>query len=224
MKFFIKGSRLIAKGTQEVLISPPEGTVFDFIPGQYIELELIEPKYRDDRGNSRTFSIASASHEKDLAVAFRMSDSAFKKSLMETQRGKEVLAQGPFGLFTVSKNQREPLLFIAGGIGITPFISILRSSAVGGDYPPITLLYANREQELAAYHSELVSLSEKHFWFSYIPHIGMLDEGAIKKAGANDASLIYLAGPSGMVAGAIGLLQNTGISRGKILAEEFTGY
>jgi ferredoxin-NADP reductase len=116
----------IAEGTMAFHFEKPPH--FDFKPGQSADLTLSDPPETDAEGNTRTFSIASPSFENQLIFATRMRDTAFKRSLKKIPLGTEVKIDSPMGSFTLHKNSSKPAVFLAGGIGITPFISIVRQA------------------------------------------------------------------------------------------------
>ena len=93
--------------------------------GQFIDMTLLNPSETDAEGNARTFSIASGPHEKDLMVTTRIRNTAFKRVLKTLPIGTTVRIDGPFGDLTLPHNTGRALVFLAGGIGITPFRSML---------------------------------------------------------------------------------------------------
>ena len=101
---------------------------FDFKPGQSADLTLLNPSETDSEANVRTFSIASAPFEDQLMFATRMRDTAFKRSLKKMPLGTAVKMDAAIGSFTLHKNSAKPAVFLAGGIGITPFSSIVRQA------------------------------------------------------------------------------------------------
>jgi len=101
---------------------------FDFKPGQSVDVTLLNPPETDAEGNVRTFSIASAPFEDQLRFATRMRDTAFKRSLKKMPLGTVVNMDSAMGSFTLHKNSAKPAVFLAGGIGITPFSSIVRQA------------------------------------------------------------------------------------------------
>ena len=130
----------VADGTTAFAFERPAG--FDFVAGQYLTVTLPDPLYDDPKGNLRTFSIASPPHETNhLLVATRMTGSPFKRSLAEAPLGAAVSIFGPAGDFTLPAVAATPLVFIAGGIGITPFRSMILTAAHGhvasSDHPSI---------------------------------------------------------------------------------------
>src|SRR5215475_2070492 len=117
----LKNKVELAKGTMGFYFDRPAG--FQFRAGQFGEWTLIDPPETDAEGNFRTFTIASAPAEEDLMIATRMRDSAFKRVLRSAPTGIEVELDGPFGSMVLHGDHRQPAVFLAGGIGITPFRS-----------------------------------------------------------------------------------------------------
>src|SRR5436305_11250499 len=112
----------VAQGTMAFYLARPDG--FEFRAGQSLDLTLVDPPETDGEGDTRTFSIASPPFEPELMIATRMRDTAFKRVLA---RGAETALRidGPAGSFTLHENAQRPAVFLAGGIGITPFLSII---------------------------------------------------------------------------------------------------
>lgn len=132
----------IARDTLCVSLEKPAG--FAFKAGQAIDLILLDPPETDAKGNRRAFSIVSAPHEREITVATRVRDSAFKRVLQRLAPGAKMQVEGPFGSLTLHGNRSRPAIFIAGGIGITPFVSILRQALYEALPQAMTLLYSNR--------------------------------------------------------------------------------
>lgn len=105
------------------------GREFSFTAGQYIRLRVPHLEFEDTRGPARLFSIATSPHDTKLTIVFRHTESGFKKTLIHTALGTELEVEGPWGAFTLPKSSERPLLCIAGGTGITPFLSMLRFAA-----------------------------------------------------------------------------------------------
>ena len=114
----LKSREEIAEGTMAFHLEKPAG--FQFQAGQYLDITLINPPETDSQGVVRTFSIASAPYENELLVATRMRNSAFKRVLATIPLRTELKLDGPMGSFTPQELAR-PAVFLAGGIGITPF-------------------------------------------------------------------------------------------------------
>src|SRR5437867_4061018 len=96
-----------------------EGRPFAFKPGQYVSLTLADPPYRDEKGTTRSFSIASSPGEPRLLIATRMTGSAFKRSLAEFSLGTLVSVSGPLGSFTLPQDVSKPAVLVAGRVGLT---------------------------------------------------------------------------------------------------------
>ena len=97
--------------------------------GQSLLLTLMDPPETDSEGNARTFTIASAPHEAELMIATRMRDTAFKRVLRAAPAGTPVTIDGPSGEMVLHDDAARPAVFLAGGIGITPFLAMARHAA-----------------------------------------------------------------------------------------------
>ncbi len=227
----------VADGTVAFAFERPAG--FNFSAGQYLTITLPDPLYNDEKGNSRTFSIASPPQEASrLVIATRMTGSALKRSLAEAPLGTPVSIFGPAGDFTLGPDP-TPVVFIAGGIGITPFRSMLLDAAARNLPHRITLIYSSRTPEGAPYHEELAGLARTHAAFHYVPTMTEADKSAQPWGGERRfvnadflhdhvgdmaAPIFYLAGPPGLVVAATKTVLEAGAAPAHILAEEFSGY
>jgi ferredoxin-NADP reductase len=227
----------VADGTLAFAFERPAG--FEFTAGQYLTLTLHDPLYTDEKGNSRTFSIASPPQDAGrLVIATRMTGSALKRSLAEAPLGTPVSIFGPAGNFTLGPDP-TPVVFIAGGIGITPFRSMLLDAAARGLPHRITLIYSNRLLEGAPFHEELTNLAKHHAAFAYVPTITEADKSPLPwdgerrfvnadflhdHVGDMTAPIFYLAGPPGLVVAATKTVLDAGADPAHLLSEEFSGY
>src|SRR5690348_15096885 len=150
----------IAESTTAFYLEKPPG--FLFKAGQYLDLTLLDPPEMDSAGAVRSLSIASAPYEDNLVVATRMRDSAFKRVIARVPLGTELKIEGPLGSFTLHKNAAKAAVFLAGGIGITPFRSILRQAAEEKSTHQLYLFYSNRRPEDAAFLNELWDLAQSN--------------------------------------------------------------
>src|SRR6202035_6017558 len=105
------------------LLEKPSGWAFK--AGQYLDMTLLDPPETDSEGNIRSFSIASAPHEETLMVATRMRDTAFKRVLRTMPLGTAVKIEGPCGDLILQNDGARTVVLLAGGIGITPFRSMV---------------------------------------------------------------------------------------------------
>jgi ferredoxin-NADP reductase len=231
----LSGREQVAEGTMAFRFEKPAR--FSFRPGQSIALELIDPPAGDGQ-NRRTFSLVSAPFESTLVVATRMRDSAFKRALKALSIGAVIRLQGPFGELTLGDAAR-PAVFIAGGIGITPFMSILRQAAKDQLSQRLLLLYSNRRPEDAAFLAELQQLEQRNKNFRLVATMTEMTKSARKWDGETsfiDADLVkrfvgdfaapiyYVVGPPAMVEAMQEVLSRAGVAEDNIRTEEFYGY
>ena len=132
----------VAEGTMAFYFSKPSG--FRHQAGQSLLLTLVNPPDTDGEGNGRTFTIASAPHESELMIATRMRDTAFKRVLKTAPMGTAVTIDGPNGEMVLHDDPTRPAVFLAGGIGITPFLAIARHAAKERLPHRLYLFYSNR--------------------------------------------------------------------------------
>src|SRR5712692_1601326 len=166
-----QGSRLlsrveVAEGTMAFHFEKP--SQFDFKPGQSADVTLPNPPETDSEGNTRTFSIASSPFENQLMFATRMRATAFKRSLKKVPLGTEVKIDSAMGSFTLHKNSAKPAVFLAGGIGITPFLSIVRQADHDRLLHKLYLFYSNRRPEDAPFLEALQMLEKSNPNFKLI--------------------------------------------------------
>ncbi len=233
----LKGREEIAEGTMAFHFEKPTG--FSFKPGQAIDVILVEPPTTDAQSARHTFSIVSAPFQDELVVATRMRDSAFKRALKSLPVGSPAKLEGPFGSLTLHNDRARPAVFIAGGIGITPFMSILRQAAKGQLPNRLLLLYSNRRPEDAAFLAELQQLEQQNKNFRLVATMtemskssrpwegetGLINEDLVKMVGSDlPAPIYYLAGPPAMVEGMRQTLNRASINDDDIRSEEFFGY
>ena len=132
----------VAEGTMAFHFEKPSG--FNFKAGQSADVTLTDPPETDAEGNTRTFSIASPPFENELVFTTRMRDTAFKRSLKKVPLNTDVKIGSAAGSFTLHKNPAKPAVFLAGGIGITPFLSIVRQADHDRLPHRLYLFYSNR--------------------------------------------------------------------------------
>jgi len=201
------------------------GKKIDFKPGQFFYIDLINPPYKDIKGNHRHFTIVNSPIESGIIeMTTRIRESAFKKSLFELAIGSEVEIDGPDGNFVLPDDASIPLVFITGGIGITPFISMLRFIQGNNLVYKVSLLYSNRNKKSTAFLKELESITKIN------PKIKLalttiIDLDFIKQYAPDwQKSVFMLSGPPVMVQAMRGELEKLGVDKRKIKFEEFVGY
>lgn len=235
VKLLNKGT--VAEGTMAFSFAKPGG--FDFKPGQSADLTLLNPQETDAEGNVRTFSIVSAPSENNLTFATRMRDTAFKRVLRNMSPGTELKLEGPMGSFNLHKNTAKPAVLLAGGIGITPFMSMVREAVRQKDPHQVYLFYSNRRPEDTAFLDELADLVKQDPNFHLIATMVEMDKSKQSwdgERGFIDAAMLkrhlpklngpiyYIAGPPAMVAAMRDMLASAGVDEDDIRAEDFAGY
>ena len=208
---------------------------FTFEAGQYLHYTLPHPD-PDDRGVSRYFTIASAPAERFVLLTTRFSTpgSSFKQALGRLEEGAVVEAAGPSGEFVYSDPER-PAVFIAGGVGITPFRSILVDLASRSSTSDITLLYANSTPDIPFHQlfddlaTQLPSLKVAYTVSQPGPDwrgsVGRIDERFIRAyAPLAREPLFYVAGPEAMVQSTTETLRAIGVGADRIREDFVPGY
>jgi ferredoxin-NADP reductase len=168
----------VAERTMAFQFEKPEG--FTFKAGQFIDMTLINPSQTDAEGNGRAFSIASAPDEGRLLVATRMRDTAFKRELASMPIGTHVKVEGPFGNLVLHNERTRAAVFLAGGIGITPFRSILLQIIHERLQYSVFCFFANRRPEDAPFLAELEALQERYlqrpYWITIVPTMSHMSQ------------------------------------------------
>jgi len=121
------GRTPVAEGTMAFQFEKPPDFVFK--AGQYIDLTLSGSQHGSSNGLTHTFSIASSPFDEELLVTTRMRNTVFKQALSFLPIGSGVKIEGPMGSFRLHNNTTGPAVFLAGGIGIAPFLSNRREAS-----------------------------------------------------------------------------------------------
>jgi ferredoxin-NADP reductase len=226
----------VAKGTLLVVFDLL-GEEVDFRPGQYFWVELPDRGYDDERGLRRHISVVTSPTERGvLGLCTRLRDSAFKKTLAELEIGDEVDVEPPKGDWALPEDTGPSYVFVAGGIGITVFHSMLRYIADTGAPYRVTLVYSNRDRESTAFLDELQK------WERTLPDFRMvltmtddpgwdgdsrrLDANVLRDLlGAELGAFTFLvAGPPAMVESVAGDLTGAGVPEEHVRGARFSGY
>ena len=148
------------------------GASYAFRAGQNAAFTLLDPPETDAAGNIRTLSVASSPNAStSLMVAMRMRKSAFKNSLKSLPLGAKLRVSSPMGSFTLHRDSSRPAVFLAGGIGITPVLSILAHATEQSLPHRIYLFYSNHDPEKAAFLSELQMWQKRNANFTFVPTV-----------------------------------------------------
>jgi len=236
MRATIKEKREVAKGTLLVLFDLG-GAELDYRPGQYFWVELLDPPHEDEKGARRHFTaVTSPSEQGVVGFCTRLRESAFKRSLAELPVGAEVDVEPPKGSFVLPEASEGPLVFLAGGIGITPFRSMLRFVADEQLPHRVTLVYSNRDRASAAFLEELeeiergsvdlrlvATMTEDESWPGERRRIDVAFLRDHLGAGLGEASYM-VAGPPGFTKAVTAELEQVGVDPERIASDSFSGY
>lgn len=215
-----------------IWLRPETGGNVDFQAGQYINLELPE-----DIGH-RAFSIANApstSEEIELNVRIVVGGKGTTYLHEQLKEGDILTLSGPYGRFFVKKTAQVPVIFMAGGSGLSSPRSMILDLLDEGFDLPITLVYGQRTQEELYYHDEFLELEKRHENFTYVPALsdepddsswqgfrGYVHDAAKEHFG-NDFSgnKAYLCGPPRMIDSCISTLMQGRLYERDIYTEKF---
>jgi len=223
-KFYVKKVKWETKDTFTLILR--HNQKFKFKAGQFCFLRL----NKDKLYARHPFTISSSPKEKDLQFTIKLKG-RFTKSASKLKEGEEVMVGGPFGIFTI-KDYSKNIVLIAGGVGITPFFSIIKYHMHMNKSQNILLLYGSRTKEDIIFKKELDDISKKWFMKKYIlsenesyPKIcesSYIDKILIKKHVNNiKSALFYICGPEQMKNCVKKALAELGVKKNNIIIEDF---
>jgi ferredoxin-NADP reductase len=235
MRATVKEKREVAEGTLLVLFDI-DGHEVDFQPGQYFWVELLDPPYEDEKGPRRHITVVTSPTERGvLGLCTRLRDSAFKRSLVELEVGDPVDVEEPKGTFVLPENTGADYVFIAGGIGITVFRSMLRYVADRGLPYNVTLVYSNRNRAGAPFLDEIeeleqripglrvvLTMTDEPEWEGETRHV----DAEVLRDHLGDLTryTFLVAGPPAMVESVVDKLKDAGVPEERLLFDRFSGY
>jgi len=201
--------------------------------GQFIELTLPHNN-SDNRGIKRWFTLSSSPSQPLLSITTKITSnkgSTFKQALQALIVGDELTMSDAIGDFVLPKQEQTPLIFVAAGIGITPFHSMLQWLIDSGEQRPIKIVYAVRSEgeivfldtfRQAKQHVTVIVQEPSAAWGGERGRVNATMILGLEKP--TDASLIYLAGPETMVESLAQELLATGLRKNQIVTDNFLGY
>ena len=233
----LQSKRELASGIWEFSFLPVRP--FTFLAGQYADL-VVPHKKIDNRGNRRMFTIASSPDEPSVLFGMKsgMPSSSFKTALMSMNNGDFIYSNHIAGDFSMPKNSQAKLLFVAGGIGVTPFRSMLQHIVDTQIQRDIVVLYVVSNPKEFVYTDVMQAAQQfgvKTVYilsvdFAHIPEGWQWETGHIRKdllnrhvADLNDRTC-YISGPDTMVKAVKKTLITVGVKRRAIKTDYFTGY
>jgi ferredoxin-NADP reductase/nitrite reductase/ring-hydroxylating ferredoxin subunit len=210
----------------------------DYAAGQFAYFKL-DGVSGDPKGPIRHFSIASSPTEQDLMISTRIRNTPYKQKLASLETGTKILAWGPQGEFVLHDDYSKPAVFLSGGIGVTPFRSMIKYATDKRLPVKIVMFDSNRDEANILYKGEFDkwALENKNFQPVYtltdeIPSSwsgerGKIDrkmmERRLNKSELGN-SIFYICGPPGMLKAMQELLRGMQVPKERIKVEEFTGY
>jgi ferredoxin-NADP reductase len=233
----LKDKQHLGGDTTAFYFEKPPG--FEFTAGQYADITLINPPQTDPDGNTRSFSIASAPSEEHILVVTRMRDTAFKRTLQDLPYSTEVEVDGPFGSFALHRHSAKSAIFLAGGIGVAPFSSMIRSAASEGLHHQLYLFYSSPHPQDAPFLNGLRKLERKALNFRFIPTMTEMSKSPQLWTGETgcicpemlskylprlQGPIYYLAGSPSFVADVLKMLRFAGVDESDVRCEDFVGY
>jgi predicted ferric reductase len=220
------------KNVWTLTFKPPEGdTRFEYLPGQFQFLT-----FDGGAGEEHPFTISSSPTQKDYHAATIKESGDFTRTIGSEHEGSLIAVQAPFGRFSyVLHPEERDLVFIAGGIGVTPFMSMLRHMRDTGSNTEVLLIYVNRTEEDIAFRKELDDISSKPSPQLSIIHVlsragdnwegerGHVNRALIEKKIIGDlrTKTFYLCGPPSMMTATMAMLLELGIPSSRIRSERF---
>jgi ferredoxin-NADP reductase len=227
-----------------------QSSFLDYTAGQYAFFD-IGGVYNDSKGPIRHFTISSSPTEDFVMITTRIRDTPYKKRLSSLEEGTIVKVRGPQGKFVLHQDYSKPAVFLSGGIGVTPFRSMIKYATDKQLPIKIVMFDSNRNQENTLFKKEFdeyvninrnlkivctITEEEKqgaqgtssHTRQQWTGERGRIDKAMLTKYLADDEiknSIFYTCGPPGMIKAMQDLIQNDlNIPKDRIKVEEFTGY
>lgn len=216
------------------------GQEYKYAAGQYAFFELDELKFDDPRGKRRHFTLSSSPTESGVVqFTTKLRGFGLKETLRHADLGLEVSLEPPRGNFVLPEDKMQPSVFLGGGIGITPFRSMMRRATDERLPTPITLLYSAQVPEGLVFRREFEQMPQENQHLKIITTItspekakdpwmgetGLIDAAKIRAHVDDIASAIfYSCGPPPMVQAMQDLLKGMNIAADHIRVERFTGY
>lgn len=204
-----------------------------YVAGQYVEM-LLAHKNADERGDRRWFTLSSSPTDDLISITTKFATkngSSFKRSLQKLKPGDTVKVSEAMGDFVLPKDTSVPLIFVAGGIGITPFHSMFSWLADNHKNRNIHLLYAVQTEDELVFqetfqrvniHARIIVSQPSDEWGGLRGHLTAQDILGLEPL--DDKSLIYLSGPEQMVENLEAELKKSGVPKTQIVGDFFPGY
>lgn len=192
-----------------------------FTPGQYVWVILSPLVKADAAGERRAMSIVNTPNAaNEIEILVRISDSGYKQTLSRMKLGDHVSLEGPFGFtFIAPRDEATPLVLLAGGVGLAPFMSLALQANQAQSQRHIELVTVNESNTHAPLRKEIDELATKHLHVTEL--IGKLTARRIKKIANTPRAVFYIAGPQGFVDQAHKVLRDLGVPEKRMRFEHY---
>jgi len=230
-RFIVSNVEPASEDAYSVNVRPHSGRILDHIPGQFA---FITPESANVPKEEHPFTISSTPSRTEAMQFVIRSLGDWTSKINRLKPGDTVIIDGPYGLFShMVTLKNEPIIMIAGGIGITPMLSMLRYMADVDDPRPILLIWSNKTKEYIVFPEEFEDLKRRlqNFNIIYIithgtgdeNNIGRLDQNRLEKMliGWSRKSNVFVCGPLEMMKEMIRAVKKIGFSSVRVYKEEF---
>lgn len=222
----------VAKNTFEFHFKKPK--TFNFKPGQYLKVRL-DIKNPDERGSSRYFTVSSSPNKSYLTITTRVIQSSFKKSLVSLRKGDKMHAFGPLGYFDFNVNSGKSKIFLAGGMGATPYHSILTTIFNKRLKFDIALIVSASFKDELVYFEEFKRIEKENQRIKVVStltkekvpgfeHVRINKSLIVKHVPEYKKAEFFVVGPEAFEAAMLALLRQMRIAKENIFSENFPGY
>lgn len=204
-----------------------------YIAGQFTEIRLPHEN-TDARGEKRWFTLSSSPTEELVSITTRLDPqqpSTFKQALFSLESGAELNFAEPMGDFVLPQKKDIPIVFIAGGIGVTPMRSMIKWLVDSGERRQIKLFYAANSFEDVAFRELFESAPIDFEIILSTPSAGrtgrsgrLTSDVIIDLPGVKENALVYVSGPEPMVEAFYKELQAKGVAEHRLVMDYFPGY
>jgi ferredoxin-NADP reductase len=232
-KFIVQKITEIAPDTKTLRLVPKEGKRFDFAPGQFITLRLIDPETQ--KPVPRSYSISSSPLEPNYLEITLSKEGKYSEQILGFKEGDELDLLGPAGSFGIDESKMKDVVLIAGGTGITPFASMVRYYGKKGAGPKITVIYSCRTAECLLFYGDFLKMAKQNPNIRIAPTItrpaesgpwdgrtGRIDGNYIREVvGDLSGKYFFACGPKEMLNAIEASLREIGVAQDKIIIERW---
>jgi glycine betaine catabolism B len=200
---------------------------FDFVPGQFLKW-TIPDEAADERGPNRFFSIASSPTEPEIMLCTKFAadrSSSFKSKLKALQPGEALEASGPSGNFTLEQSTSDRAVLVAGGIGVTPYRSMIKWLVDSQLDRPVKLIYGVRSEQDIPFKAEFDqwAADQPSLELEYVVSMPLTGQMIVDLAGGKSDDF-FISGPEPMVEGLKDQLLNLDVPEEQVKTDYFPGY